>query len=248
VSTAWCLARIGGAIGIGGAVLLVIATLLHPLGSDPADAPAAFAEYAADSFYVWSHLGQFIGFCGIGAGLFGIAATLETGRAAAWGRLGAAGAVISVAVAAVLQAVDGVALKATVGRWSAASGETRAMTFEAALALRQIEIGLAGLLSITGGLTLLTLACGILCSTRYPSWIGALALISSASMAAAGAAQAATGFSSLAMTLSMLATSMFLAWIILIGLRMWRLAVRAGSESDAAVADGRSLRREGVDL
>ena len=39
------------------------------LGSDPADAPAAFAEYAADPLYVWSHLGQFAGFLGLGVGL-----------------------------------------------------------------------------------------------------------------------------------------------------------------------------------
>jgi hypothetical protein len=43
---------------IAGAVLLVVFTLLHPLGSDPADAPAAFAEYAVAPFYVWSHLGR----------------------------------------------------------------------------------------------------------------------------------------------------------------------------------------------
>lgn len=232
MSTTWSLARIGAAVGITGAVLFVIATLLHPLGSDPADAPAAFAEYAAASFYVWSHLGQFVGFCGLGAGLIAVATTLEAGRAAAWGRLGAAGAVASIAEAAGLQAVDGVALKVTIDRWAAASGEARAMAFEAALALRQLETGLAGLLSITGGLTLLALAWGVLCSTRYPAWVGALGLISGAGMAAAGTAQASTGFSGLAMTLSMLATSMFLVWIIFAGLRMWRLADRVDGESD----------------
>jgi hypothetical protein len=143
VSTAASLARIGGVAGIAGALLLVVATLLHPLGADPADAAAAFAEYAADSAYVWSHLGQFLGSSGLGAGLIALAATLEPGRAAAWGRLGVAGAVASIALAAGLQAVDGVALKATVDRWAAASGEARALAFEAALALRWLEIGLA---------------------------------------------------------------------------------------------------------
>jgi hypothetical protein len=65
--------------------------------------------------------------------LIAFAATLELGRAAAWGRIGASGAVASVALAAALQAVDGVALKATVDHWAAAEGAARPLTFEVAL-------------------------------------------------------------------------------------------------------------------
>jgi hypothetical protein len=46
-------------------------------------------------------------------------------------------------VAATLQAVDGVALKVTVDRWAAATGEARLLAYEAAHAVRQIEIGFA---------------------------------------------------------------------------------------------------------
>src|SRR3954467_2654511 len=99
ISTARSLAGIGAVAAPVGAVLLLVSTLLHPLGADPADAPAAFAEYAADPHYVWTHLGQLMGFCGLGTGLVALAATLEPGRAAAWGRIGAAGAVASVALA-----------------------------------------------------------------------------------------------------------------------------------------------------
>jgi Domain of unknown function (DUF4386) len=110
-----------------------------------------------------------------------------------------------------------------VHRWAGASGEGRLVAFEAALALRQVEIGLAGMLSITGGLTLLALACGVLRSTRYPAWLGFLGLAGGVGMMAAGAAQAATGFSALAMALSMPATVLLLLWITLAGLRLWRL-------------------------
>jgi CDP-diacylglycerol pyrophosphatase len=79
--------------------MLLVSTLLHSLGADPADAPAAIAEYAADPHYVWTHLGQLAGFCGLGTGLVAFAATLEPGQAAAWGRIGTAGAVASVALA-----------------------------------------------------------------------------------------------------------------------------------------------------
>ncbi len=91
MSTAQHLARLGAAAAFVGAVLLIVSTALHPLDSDPGDAPAAFAEYAADPHYVWSHLGQFVGFSGLAAGMVAFAATFEPGRAAAWARVGSAG-------------------------------------------------------------------------------------------------------------------------------------------------------------
>jgi hypothetical protein len=208
-------------------VLLLVSTLLHPLGADPADAPAAFAEYAADPHYLWTHLGQFAGFLGLGIGLLALAATLEPGRAAAWGRIGMAGAVASVALAAALQAVDGVALKSTVDRWAAAEEAARPLAFEAALALRQVEIGLAGVLSILSGLTLAAFGLAILRSAHYPAWLGAVGLLDGAAMLAAGATQASTGFSGLAMALSMVSSLVLLVWAVLVGLLMGR---RAGAE------------------
>ena len=50
-------------------------------------------------------------------------------------------AVAGMSLAAALQAVDGIALKFMVDRWSLASTETRVVVFEAAFAVRQIEIG-----------------------------------------------------------------------------------------------------------
>jgi hypothetical protein len=46
-----------------GAAVLVVATMLHPSEADPNDLPAALAEYAADTFWVVSHLGQFAVSC-----------------------------------------------------------------------------------------------------------------------------------------------------------------------------------------
>jgi hypothetical protein len=222
------LAQIGAVAFVVGAVLLLVSTLLHPLGADPADAPAAFAEYAADPHYVWTHLGQLAGFCGLATGLVALAATLEPGRAAAWGRIGAAGAVASVALAAALQAVDGVALKATVDRWAAAGEAARPLVFEAALALRQLEIGLAGASSILSGLTLVALGLALLRSARYPAWLGAAGLLDGLGMLAAGAAQASTGFSGSAMALSMVSSAAFLVWAVVAGVLMWRMAASEG--------------------
>ena len=40
------LSKVGGIGAIVGVVVLFVATMLHPLGAHPGDAPAAFAEYA----------------------------------------------------------------------------------------------------------------------------------------------------------------------------------------------------------
>jgi hypothetical protein len=163
--------------------------------------------------------------------LVALAATFEPGRAAAWARIGLAGTVAGVAVAAALQAVDGIALKVSVDRWAAATGDVRAVVYEAALAVRQIEIGLAALLSITTGLALIAFSFAMLVSMRYPHWVGVIGLLDGLGMVAAGGAQASSGFSALAMTISMTASSVLLLWIILAGILMWRLAPRLGNNA-----------------
>src|SRR5947199_3559450 len=122
MSTQQHLARVGAVAATGGALTLFIATLLHPMTADPNDPPAAFAEYAADRLWVASHLGQFLGVAALGVALVALAATMEAGTPSAWARIGVVGTAASVATAAALQAVDGVALKVLVNRWMQESG------------------------------------------------------------------------------------------------------------------------------
>jgi hypothetical protein len=176
-STAGALARIGAVAVPIGAVVLIVSTLLHPMQADPDDAPAAFAEYAADPLWVWSHLGQFAGVAVLVTALIGLAATLEAGRSAAWARIGLVGMAATIAVAAVLQAIDGVALKVMVDRWAAAGAEPGDARFEAAFAVRQVEIGLAALSNVVFGFTKAALGIGIVSSSRYSPWLGAGGLV-----------------------------------------------------------------------
>jgi len=224
MSTQQHLARIGAAAAMSGAVTLFVATLLHPMSADPNDPPAAFAEYAADRLWVASHLGQFLGVAALGVALVALAATMEAGTPSAWARIGVVGTAASVATAAALQAVDGVALKVMVNRWMQASGEARARAFEGAFAVRQIEIGLASLLSVLFGLTVLAFGISMLLTRRFPTWLGWLGLLGGLGTLAAGIAQAYTGFSALAMILSMPAGCVLLLWAIVVGVFLWRLA------------------------
>jgi len=231
--TSQSLARLGTFAAFIGAFLLFVGTLLHPAESDPNVPVAAFTEYAANTFWVWSHLMQFAGVLGLSLEFVAFVSTLESGRPVAWARLGLVGTIAIIAVGAALQAVDGVALKAMVDRWAAATGDVRAITFEAAFAVRQIEIGLASLLSILLGFTLTALSLAILFSARYPSWLGWIGLLNSFVAILSGATQASTGFSAMAMALSMPSSIVLLVWAITVGVLMWRLASHLPADNTA---------------
>lgn len=100
------LARFGAVAAIGGALVLLVGTLLHPMEADPNHPGDAFAEYAEDSLWVASHLMQFFGIAGLGAGLIALAGIMDAGRASAWARVGAFTTASAIAAAGVLQAVD----------------------------------------------------------------------------------------------------------------------------------------------
>ena len=232
MSTPGHLARIGAPAAVIGAVTLFISTLLHPMSADPNDAPAAFAEYAADRLWVASHLGQFVGIAILGVALVALGSVMEPGAAAAWARIGIVGTAASVATAAALQAVDGVALRMMVIRWAQASDDARARAFEGAFAVRQVEIGMASLLSMLFGLTLSVFGVAMLRSRQFPGWLGALGLLGGLATVAAGVAQAYTGFSPLAMNLSMPASCALLLWALVVGGMLWRLPPDVDDRAD----------------
>lgn len=99
--------RAGAVVGLLGVVVFFAATALHPSDADPNDAVAAFQEYAADPLWVGTHLAQFLGILLIAASLMILARSLEVEPAGWLATVGSGGAVVSVAVAAVLQGVDG---------------------------------------------------------------------------------------------------------------------------------------------
>jgi hypothetical protein len=217
------LSRIGGVTAIGGAVTLFVATLFHPMSADPNDPVAAFAEYAADRLWIASHLGQFLGVTLLCVSLVALGDTMEAGWSAAWARVGVVGTAASLAAAA-LQAADGVALKVMVDRWTEASGEDRIRAFEGAFAVRQIEIGMASLLNVLFGLTIIAFGLSMSFSQRFPRWLAGIALLGGIGTLVAGVILAYTGFSASAMMVGMPANTILLVWAVVVGAYLWRLA------------------------
>jgi hypothetical protein len=176
---------------------------------------------------------QFVGVASIGVALLALGRTLgERPRVDVCVTIGAAGVVASIAVAGVLQAVDGIALKAMVDTWAAAAAEPKQAVFAAAYGVRQIEVGTASFLELLLGSTVAAYGVALASSDGYPRWLGALAFPGAAGLVAASVVQAYTGFSSSTMALSMPSSMALGAWIIAAGICMWgqarRLADRKG--------------------
>jgi hypothetical protein len=227
--------RIGATCAVAGSALLLVGTFLHPMGADPNEAVAAFAEYAADRLWVASHLTQLAGVALMVAALLMLAQQLERGSGAAWSRLAAGAAIASVAVATALQAVDGIALKAMVDAWVMAPAAQKELAFHAAFAVRQVEIGLASMASLSFGLTVIVYGVALLADRTYPKWLGGLAVAAGAATVAAGIVMAYTGFSGPAMAINMPTSLILLLWMLALGAFMWR---RGGGPPDTAVRAG----------
>jgi hypothetical protein len=223
--------RIGAICAVAGSVLLFVGTWMHPMGADPNDTIAAFTEYAADHRWVTTHLLQLAGVVLIVAALLFLAEELEAGHTKRGARIAAGGAVASLAVAAALQAVDGIALKSMVDTWAAAQPAEKEAAFRAAFAVRQIEIGLASMLSLSMGLTATAFGITLLADSAYPKWFAALAILGGAPTLIAGVVMAYTGFSGLEMAINMPANLLLLVWLLILGGLMWRRGERNGEQS-----------------
>jgi hypothetical protein len=218
------LLKAGSFAASAGAVLLVAATMMHPMSADPSDAVAAFAEYAADRWWVGSHLGQFFGVALIVAGLNVLSASLQTESSARLAQFGWSLAVAALALAGVLQAVDGVALKLMVDRWAETAGPDKQVLFHAAFAVRQIEIGLAAFLAMLFGAAVSAFGLALSTGTVYPPWLGWLAIACGLGTLGGGVAMAFTGFSALSMAISMTSNLLMLVWVLCVGVFLWRRA------------------------
>jgi hypothetical protein len=218
-------ARIGATCALAGSVVLAVGTFLHPLDADPNEAVAAFTEYAADRLWVASHLTQLAGVALMVVALLFLARQLEAASGTGWARIAAGGAIASLAVATALQAVDGVALKALVDAWAAAPAAQKEGAFQAAFAVRQVEIGLASTLSLSFGVTATVYGVALRVDHTYPQWVGGLAIVGGVPTMVAGVVMAYTGFSGLAMAISMPASSLLLVWMLVLGGYLWRRGV-----------------------
>ena len=155
--------RLSAVLLVAGAVLAVVGGILHPHDEPPNSHEAVFAEYAHSADWVWVHDLQFLSAAVVVAGLLTAGRALRrAGVPRSLVRVGDAAAAATVALIAVNMAVDGVALKRAVDAWAAAEPAGRASRFAAAEAVRWLEWGVNSFFAILLGITLLTVAAGLL--------------------------------------------------------------------------------------
>jgi hypothetical protein len=222
--------KYGAVAGVLGTMGLFIGTFLHPAHADPNDPIAAFTEYAAHDPWVNVHLIQLLG-----VGLMVLAVVLfskmiENNRAGILTQLGNTAAAASLALAAVLQAVDGVALKVMVDRWASSAGPEKDMLFYAALGVRQIEVGTASMFCILMGCTVILYGLAQKVDGRFSNLLVWIALVGGLGTAVAGLVMAQTGFSNAAMLINMPANILLLIWMIFTAIWMWKNTPLGGAE------------------
>ncbi|MFB7324573.1 hypothetical protein [Streptomyces sp. NPDC056190] len=216
--------RLSATLLLVGQLLYIVVTQFHTDG-DANDHPAVFTEYADSGIWTVVHLGQFAGMAVLLAGLLALFFALDVQAATArWaGRFGAASAVAALALYAVLQAVDGVALKQAVNAWASAPYAEKPARFAGAEAIRWLEWGVRSYQNFALGLALLLFAAAVMRAAWIPRPIGHLMGLSGLAYLVQGWVVGSAGFSGTETIAIVLAFILDVAWMSWLSVAAWRM-------------------------
>jgi hypothetical protein len=220
--------RLAAVLLLAGVLVTAVAGFLHPEGADANDHQAIFAVYAASKSWTAVHLGQFVGMVIIVFGLGALFFALEPPSGAGlWlDRMGLLAAGAALALYAVLQAVDGVALKQAVNAWASAANADKAGRFASAETVRWLEWAVRSYQSYAFGLSLILFGAAIVVvAGRVPRPIGYLMGLSGLCYLAQGWIIGTSGFSSanqIPTLLGIISVVVWSVWLLVAALRMKR--------------------------
>ena len=163
---------------IAGAIIMILSTMIHPSGEDPFNHLLVLAEYAHSELWVGIHIGQFVGtmmvFVGGFVVIYRLLANSESSIVSLLGLIGLVLAIITASTFAILQAVDGVALKFAVDSWMASSGgeEEKETIFRVAEGIRWTEYGVNSVFRLLQGTVAIVIGLAIVKSIIVNRWIG----------------------------------------------------------------------------
>jgi Domain of unknown function (DUF4386) len=109
-----------------------------------------------------------------------------------------------------------------VNNWSNASLDQKQSAFMAALAVRQIEIGLVSYMALLFGVSVSLSAMAVARSKEFPRWLGWVGVMGGAGSVVGGLLSAYTGFSTTEMNVAMPFNLVVVIWVILVGVILWR--------------------------
>ena len=182
------------------------------------------------SVWLAAHLLPLVGITGMVLAMVLLSrAVATTGTGRLWARLTEVTGAAAIAVTAVLQAVDGVALKAIVDMWAHASAADRSALFAAAQAVRQVEIGMDAVFSLGLAMTTLTFAVVLWEARRAGRVLAGVSLATAATATVAGVLFGLQGFSAAAMNAGM--ASGLLGMVLTVAAAAWVRRRTAGRGS-----------------
>ena len=150
----------------------------------------------------------------------------ESSTTAALALLGFAVAIIAVSTLAILQAVDGIALKMAVDSWAAApAAEEKAITFRVAEGIRWTEIGTNSIVRILQGTVAVIFGVAIVKSMLLSRWIGGVGVFAGVVTIIAGVEVSYVGFASSHAGVDVVSLIIYSIWIGILGGFMWKKAM-----------------------
>ena len=219
--------RIGSIAFLAGVIIAVVSTAIHPSTEDPFDHPLVFAEYARHDLWIAVHIGQFAGiimaFVGGFVALYHLLVQSESSTASILAWIGLALAIMTASAFAVLQAVDGIALKMAVDSWVAAPSEEKAVTFGVAEGIRFIEYATNSIFRILQGLVAIIFGVAIVKSKLFNKWIGGAGVVIGVTTIYAGieVAYFAFGYDNIG-GLRGISMVIYFIWVGILGGLMWK--------------------------
>jgi hypothetical protein len=207
--------RLSATLLLAGQLLYILITQFHA-GGEANNHQEIFAEYASNDIWKAVHVGQFLAMAVIIAGLLVFCFAVDVqARGATWpARLGAAFAVVALALYAVLQAVDGIGNKEVDDAWARAQAADKAARFAAAEGMRWLEWGIRSYHDYALGLALILIAAAVLRTAGVPQPVAYLMGLSGLAYLVQGWVVGAKGFSSTHTILILVAWVLTLAWMI----------------------------------
>jgi hypothetical protein len=225
--------RLSGTLLLIGLVVYGVLQFPHPGSPTPTD-QAQFAAYAMSSRWAAIHLGEFLGVAINTAGLLVLLFALNVSQGTPrWlGFFAAISAGLAGALAAVVYAVDGVALKQAVDAWASAPAAEQATRFASAEAIRWLETGTRSYQEFTSGLALVLFATTIGWTARITRPIGYLMGLSGVLLIVmswvAGTQGLGASSRSLLFEIVVLSSAVWTIWLLIVAWRM-KASVEASS-------------------
>jgi hypothetical protein len=217
--------RMGSVAFIAGIVITIVSTMFHASSEDLTNHPIVFAVYAESDLWIAAHIGQFAGvmlvFAGGFVALFRLIVGSKSSAASALAWLGFAVTIMAASTFAILQAVDGIALKRAVDSWYNTTTEEKAIAFRVAEGVRWIEIGINSINRIIQGTVAIIFGVAIAKSALLSRWIGGVGIFAGVATVIAGVGVAYVGFAPLLIVGDMATITTF-AWVVILGIFMWR--------------------------